>query len=119
MDLALRSRIPIIGINDSGGARIQEGVVSLAGYAEIFWRNVEASGLVPQLSLILGPCTGGAGYSPAITDFTVMVHEVGYMFITGAQVSRVTTGEDVTIDSLGGAEVRNVQSGVAHFLAES
>jgi propionyl-CoA carboxylase beta chain len=119
MDLAVRNRIPIIGINDSGGARIQEGVVSLAGYTEIFWRNVEASGLVPQLSLILGPCTGGAVYSPAITDFTFMVHEVGYMFITGPEVIRVTTGEDVTFDSLGGAEVHNVKSGVAHFLAES
>src|ERR1700716_3414561 len=119
MDLALQNKIPIIGINDSGGARIQEGVVSLAGYAEIFWRNVEASGLVPQLSLILGPSTGGAVYSPAITDFTFMVHEVGYMFITGPEVVRVTTGEDVTFDSLGGAEVHNVKSGVAHFLAES
>ena len=119
MDLALRNRIPIIGINDSGGARIQEGVVSLAGYAEIFWRNTQASGLVPQLSLILGPCTGGAVYSPAITDFTFMVHEVGYMFITGPEVIRVTTGEDVTFDSLGGAEVHNVKSGVAHFLAPS
>src|SRR6202162_595782 len=119
MDLALRNRIPIIGINDAGGARIQEGVVSLAGYTEIFWRNVEASGLVPQLSLILGPSTGGAVYSPAITDFTFMVHEVGYMFITGPEVVRVTTGEDVTFDSLGGAEVHNVKSGVAHFLAES
>jgi propionyl-CoA carboxylase beta chain len=119
MDLAVSNRIPIIGINDSGGARIQEGVVSLAGYAEIFWRNVEASGVVPQLSLILGPCTGGAVYSPAITDFTFMVHGVGYMFITGPEVIRVTTGEDVTFDSLGGAEVHNVKSGVAHFLAES
>src|SRR3979411_197790 len=119
MDLAMRNGIPIIGINDSGGARIQEGVVSLAGYAEIFWRNVEASGVIPQLSLILGPCTGGAVYSPAITDFTFMVHEVGYMFITGPEVIRVTTGEEVTFDSLGGAEVHNVKSGVAHFLAES
>ncbi|HEX2682129.1 MAG TPA: acyl-CoA carboxylase subunit beta, partial [Candidatus Dormibacteraeota bacterium] len=118
-ELALRNRVPIIGINDSGGARIQEGVVSLAGYAEIFWRNVEASGVVPQLSLILGPCTGGAVYSPAITDFTFMVHGVGYMFITGPEVIRVTTGEQVTFDSLGGAEVHNVRSGVAHFLAES
>jgi acetyl-CoA carboxylase carboxyltransferase component len=119
MDLALRNRIPIIGINDSGGARIQEGVVSLAGYAEIFWRNVESSGVIPQLSLILGPCTGGAVYSPAITDFTFMVHGVGYMFITGPEVIRVTTGEDVTFDSLGGAEVHNTTSGVAHFLAET
>ena len=94
-------------------------MVSLAGYAEIFWRNVEASGVVPQLSLILGPCTGGAVYSPAITDFTFMVHGVGYMFITGPEVIRVTTGENVTFDSLGGAEVHNVKSGVAHFLAQS
>src|SRR5690348_16374340 len=119
MDLALRNRVPIIGINDSGGARIQEGVVSLAGYAEIFWRNVESSGLIPQLSLVLGPCTGGAVYSPAMTDFTFMVHGVGYMFITGPEVIKVTTGEEVTFDSLGGAEVHNVKSGVAHFLAES
>ncbi len=119
MDLALANRVPIIGINDSGGARIQEGVVSLAGYAEIFWRNVEASGVIPQLSLVLGPCTGGAVYSPAITDFTFMVHGTGYMFITGPEVIRVTTGEDVTFDSLGGAEVHNTRSGVAHFLAET
>jgi acetyl-CoA carboxylase carboxyltransferase component len=119
MDLALQNKIPIIGINDSGGARIQEGVVSLAGYAEIFWRNVESSGVIPQLSLILGPCTGGAVYSPAITDFTFMVHDIGYMFITGPDVIRVTTGENVTFDSLGGAEVHNVKSGVAHFLADT
>jgi len=119
MDLAYRDRIPVIGINDSGGARIQEGVVSLAGYAEIFWRNVESSGVIPQLSLVLGPCTGGAVYSPAMTDFTFMVHGVGYMFITGPEVIKVTTGEAVTFDSLGGAEVHNVKSGVAHFLAES
>src|SRR5438552_7723118 len=119
MDLALKNRIPIIGINDSGGARIQEGVVSLAGYAEIFWRNVESSGVVPHLSLILGPCTGGAVYSPAMTDFTFMVHGVGYMFITGPEVIRVTTGESVTFDSLGGAEVHNTKSGVAHFLAQT
>ncbi len=119
MDLAYRNRIPIIGINDSGGARIQEGVVSLAGYAEIFWRNVESSGVIPQLSLILGPCTGGAVYSPAMTDFTFMVHEMSYMFITGPEVIRVTTGEEVTFDSLGGAEVHNTKSGVAHFLAQT
>src|SRR5437764_590002 len=119
MDLAYRDRIPVIGINDSGGARIQEGVVSLAGYAEIFWRNVESSGVIPQLSLVLGPCTGGAVYSPAMTDFTFMVHGVGYMFITGPEVIKVTTGEAVTFDSLGGAEVHNVKSGVGHFLAES
>src|SRR6476620_2430900 len=119
MDMAVRVGCPVVGINDSGGARIQEGVVSLAGYAEIFWRNVESSGLIPQLSLILGPCTGGAVYSPAMTDFTFMVHGVGYMFITGPEVIRVTTGEEVTFDSLGGAEVHNVKSGVAHFLAET
>ena len=119
MDLAYQNRIPVIGINDSGGARIQEGVVSLAGYAEIFWRNVESSGVIPQLSLVLGPCTGGAVYSPAMTDFTFMVHGVGYMFITGPEVIKVTTGEEVTFDSLGGAEVHNVKSGVAHFLAET
>src|SRR5438046_2507034 len=119
MDLAYQNRVPIIGINDSGGARIQEGVVSLAGYAEIFWRNVESSGVIPQLSLILGPCTGGAVYSPAMTDFTFMVHGVGYMFITGPEVIKVTTGEEVTFDSLGGAEVHNAKSGVAHFLAQT
>src|SRR6266487_3173498 len=119
MDLAYRNRVPIIGINDSGGARIQEGVVSLAGYAEIFWRNVESSGVVPQLSLILGPCTGGAVYSPAMTDFTFMVSGIAYMFITGPEVIRVTTGEAVTFDSLGGAEVHNTRSGVAHFLAQT
>ena len=119
MDVALRNRVPIIGVNESGGARIQEGVVSLGGYAEIFWRNVEASGVVPQLSLILGPCTGGAVYSPAMTDFTFMVHGVGYMFITGPEVIKVTTGEEVTFDGLGGAEVHNATSGVAHFLAQT
>jgi acetyl-CoA carboxylase carboxyltransferase component len=119
MDVAYESRVPIIGINDSGGARIQEGVVSLAGYAEIFWRNVQSSGVVPQLSLVLGPCTGGAVYSPAMTDFIFMVHGIGYMFITGPEVIRVTTGEEVTFDELGGAEVHNVRSGVAHFLAQT
>ncbi|HLH67634.1 MAG TPA: acyl-CoA carboxylase subunit beta [Candidatus Dormibacteraeota bacterium] len=119
MDLAYESRVPIIGINDSGGARIQEGVVSLAGYAEIFWRNVQSSGVVPQLSLVLGPCTGGAVYSPAMTDFIFMVHGIGYMFITGPEVIRVTTGEEVTFEELGGAEVHNVKSGVAHFLAQT
>jgi propionyl-CoA carboxylase beta chain len=119
MDIALRCGIPIIGINDSGGARIQEGVASLAGYGNIFHRNVEASGVIPQISMILGPCTGGAVYSPAITDFIFMVHGVGYMFITGPDVIRVTTGERVTFDELGGAEVHNVKTGVAHFLAQS
>jgi propionyl-CoA carboxylase beta chain len=119
MDLAVRAGRPCIGINDSGGARIQEGVVSLAGYADIFYRNVLSSGVVPQLSVIVGPCTGGAVYSPAITDFTVMVEHLGYMFITGPEVIRVTTGEKVTFDQLGGAEVHNVRSGVAHFLADT
>ncbi len=119
MDLAVKIGAPCIGINDSGGARIQEGVVSLAGYAEIFYRNVQSSGVVPQLSVIAGPCTGGAVYSPAITDFIVMVRQQGYMFITGPEVVRVTTGEEVTFDQLGGAEVHNVKSGVAHLLAET
>ena len=118
MDLAMRAGRPCIGINDSGGARIQEGVVSLAGYANIFYRNVQASGVIPQISLIVGPCTGGAVYSPAITDFVVMARGVSYMFITGPEVIRVTTGERVSFDGLGGAEVHNIKSGVAHFLAE-
>ena len=119
MDLALRTGCPCIGINDSGGARIQEGVVSLAGYAEIFYRNVEASGVIPQLSLIVGPCTGGAVYSPAMTDFIFMVRKVGYMFITGPDVIKVTTGERVTFEDLGGADVHNQRSGVAHFSADT
>src|SRR5207302_5463014 len=118
-ELALRNRIPIVGINDSGGARIQEGVVALAGYSDIFFRNVRSSGVIPQLSVIAGPCTGGAVYSPAITDFIFIVANSGYMFITGPEVVRVTTGEDVTFDELGGAEVHNVKSGVAHFLADT
>ena len=119
MDLALRTGCPCVGINDSGGARIQEGVVSLAGYAEIFYRNVEASGVVPQLSLIVGPCTGGAVYSPAMTDFIFMVRKVGYMFITGPDVIKVTTGEEVTFEELGGSDVHNQRSGVAHFIADT
>ncbi|HEV3125317.1 MAG TPA: acyl-CoA carboxylase subunit beta [Candidatus Dormibacteraeota bacterium] len=119
MDLAMRTGSPCIGINDSGGARIQEGVVSLAGYAEIFYRNVESSGVIPQLSLIVGPCTGGAVYSPAMTDFILMVRKVGYMFITGPDVIKVTTGEQVTFEDLGGSEVHNARSGVAHFIADS
>jgi acetyl-CoA carboxylase carboxyltransferase component len=118
-EMALRNRIPILGINDSGGARIQEGVVALAGYSDIFLRNVRSSGVVPQLSVIAGPCTGGAVYSPAITDFIFIVNQSGYMFITGPEVIKVTTGEDVTFDQLGGGEVHNSRSGVAHFLAES
>ncbi len=118
MDLAVRTGRPCVGINDSGGARIQEGVVSLAGYADIFYRNVQSSGVVPQISVIVGPCTGGAVYSPAITDFIFMVERIGYMFITGPEVIRVTTGEKVGFDELGGADVHNVKSGVAHFLAQ-
>src|SRR5207302_2065065 len=118
MDLAVRAGRPCVGINDSGGARIQEGVVSLAGYADIFLRNVQSSGVVPQISVIAGPCTGGAVYSPAITDFVFMVEHLGYMFITGPEVVRVTTGEQVGFDELGGAEVHNIRSGVAHFLSD-
>jgi acetyl-CoA carboxylase carboxyltransferase component len=119
MDLATRTGAPCIGINDSGGARIQEGVVSLAGYAEIFYRNVWSSGVIPQLSLIVGPCTGGAVYSPAMTDFIFMVRKVGYMFITGPDVIKVTTGEEVTQEELGGSDVHNQRSGVAHFIADA
>jgi propionyl-CoA carboxylase beta chain len=115
-EMALRNRIPVVGINDSGGARIQEGVVALAGYADIFFRNVQASGVIPQLSVIAGPCTGGAVYSPAITDFIFIIDQIGYMFITGPEVVRVTTGEDVSFDELGGGTVHNNKSGVAHFL---
>jgi propionyl-CoA carboxylase beta chain len=119
IDLAVRAGRPCVGINDSGGARIQEGVVSLAGYADIFLRNVQSSGVVPQISVVAGPCTGGAVYSPAITDFVFMVEHLGYMFITGPEVVRVTTGEQVGFEELGGAEVHNLKSGVAHFLDES
>ena len=119
MDLAVRNGAPVIGLNDSGGARIQEGVVSLGGYAEIFLRNTLASGVVPQISAILGPCAGGAVYSPAITDFTVMVRGTSYMFVTGPQVVKAVTHEDVTFEDLGGAEVHASRSGVAHFIAES
>ena len=103
IDLALKYGCPVIGINDSGGARIQEGVVSLAGYAEIFWRNVQASGVVPQLSLVMGPCAGGAVYSPAITDFVLMTEGSSYMFITGPDVVKTVTGEEVSFEELGGA----------------
>ena len=117
MDLALKTGAPIIGINDSGGARIQEGVVSLAMYGEIFYRNVQASGVIPQISLILGPCAGGAVYSPAITDFIVMVEGTSHMFITGPDVIKTVTGEDVGFEELGGAHSHQVKSGVAHFAA--
>jgi propionyl-CoA carboxylase beta chain len=117
MDLAVKYGCPVIGINDSGGARIQEGVVSLAGYAEIFWRNVQASGVVPQISLVMGPCAGGAVYSPAMTDFVFMVEESSYMFITGPDVVKTVTGEEVTFEELGGAATHASKSGVAQFTA--
>jgi len=119
MDLATRVGAPIIGLNDSGGARIQEGVESLAGYADIFLRNTLASGVVPQISLILGPCAGGAVYSPAITDFIVMTKDTSYMFITGPEVIKTVTHEEVTKEDLGGALAHNQKSGVAHFAAEN
>jgi acetyl-CoA carboxylase carboxyltransferase component len=117
MDLALEIGCPIIGINDSAGARIQEGVEGLAGYGEVFWRNVQASGVVPQLSIVAGPCAGGAVYSPAMTDFVFMVEHISQMFITGPDVIRTVTGEDVTHEALGGALTHNSMSGVAHFLS--
>jgi acetyl-CoA carboxylase carboxyltransferase component len=117
MDLAVRTGAPMIGINDSGGARIQEGVVSLGGYAEIFWRNVQASGVIPQISLIAGPCAGGAVYSPAITDFTIMVDGISQMFITGPEIIKTVTGEDVTFEQLGGATTHATRSGVASLTA--
>jgi propionyl-CoA carboxylase beta chain len=119
MDLAMKVGAPVIGLNDSGGARIQEGVASLAGYAEIFSRNTLASGVIPQISAIMGPCAGGAVYSPAITDFIVMVRETSHMFITGPDVIRTVTHEEVTKEALGGAVTHNETSGVAHFLAEN
>ena len=117
MDLALKTGAPVIGLNDSGGARIQEGVASLAGYADIFLRNTLASGVIPQISAIMGPCAGGAVYSPALTDFIFMVERTSHMFITGPDVIRTVTHEDVTKETLGGAETHNSISGVAHFLA--
>jgi acetyl-CoA carboxylase carboxyltransferase component len=117
MDLAVRTGSPMIGINDSGGARIQEGVVSLGGYAEIFWRNVQASGVIPQLSLIAGPCAGGAVYSPAITDFILMTEHISQMFITGPEIIKTVTGEDVSFEELGGAMAHATKSGVAHVVA--
>jgi acetyl-CoA carboxylase carboxyltransferase component len=117
MDLALDTGCPVVGINDSGGARIQEGVLSLAGYADIFHRNVLASGVIPQISVVMGPCAGGAVYSPAITDFIFMVEETSHMFITGPDVIRSVTGEEVSFEDLGGAGTHNTKSGVAHFAA--
>ena len=118
MDLAMKMGAPVIGLNDSGGARIQEGINALAGYAEIFQRNILASGVVPQISAILGPCAGGAVYSPALTDFTIMAKGISYMFLTGPKVVKTVTGEDVTQEDLGGASVHSSRSGVAHFAAE-
>ncbi|RLC78880.1 MAG: methylmalonyl-CoA carboxyltransferase [Chloroflexi bacterium] len=119
MDLAMKNGAPVIGLNDSGGARIQEGVVSLAAYAYVFLRNVMASGVVPQISAILGPCAGGAVYSPAMTDFTLMVKETSFMHITGPEVVKTVTREEVTSEELGGAMTHNTKSGVAHFAAEN
>ena len=119
MDLAMKVGAPIIGLNDSGGARIQEGVVSLGGYSDIFLRNTLASGVVPQISCIMGPCAGGAVYSPAITDFNIMVKDTSYMFITGPDVIKTVTHQEVTKETLGGALTHNTTSGVAHFAAES
>jgi propionyl-CoA carboxylase beta chain len=118
MELAVRIGCPLIGLNDSGGARIQEGVVSLGGYGDVFWHNVQASGVVPQISLVMGPCAGGAVYSPAITDFIFMVKETSHMFITGPDVIRTVTGEEVDFETLGGAVSHASKSGVAHFAAE-
>jgi propionyl-CoA carboxylase beta chain len=117
MDLALKTGVPVIGLNDSGGARIQEGVVSLAGYADIFLRNTLASGVIPQISAVMGPCAGGAVYSPALTDFIFMVDKTSHMFVTGPDVIKTVTHEDVSKEKLGGAVTHNTQSGVAHFLA--
>src|SRR5215212_4441512 len=119
MDMAMKAGAPVIGLNDSGGARIQEGVDSLGGYADIFLRNTLASGVIPQISVILGPCAGGAVYSPAITDFILMVKDTSYMFVTGPNVVKTVTHEDVTFETLGGAMVHNTTSGVAHFALNS
>ncbi|MFL6169634.1 MAG: acyl-CoA carboxylase subunit beta, partial [Ornithinibacter sp.] len=116
MDFAMKVGCPVVGLNDSGGARIQEGVVSLGLYGEIFRRNVHASGVIPQISLVMGPCAGGAVYSPAVTDFTVMVDQTSHMFITGPDVIKTVTGEDVGFEELGGARTHNTKSGVAHYM---
>ena len=117
MDLALQGGLPVIGLNDSVGARIQEGVFSLAGYAELFWRNTQASGVVPQISVMLGPCAGGSVYSPGLTDFVIMTRQLSHMFITGPDVIRTVTGEEVDFETLGGADIHAQRSGVAHFAA--
>ncbi|MCB9295073.1 MAG: acyl-CoA carboxylase subunit beta [Lewinellaceae bacterium] len=119
MDQAMKMGAPLIGLNDSGGARIQEGVNSLAGYAEIFYRNIQASGVIPQISAIFGPCAGGAVYSPALTDLIIMSEQTSYMFVTGPKVTKTVTGEDITIENLGGADIHTKKSGVAHFKAEN
>ena len=119
MDKAMTVGAPIIGLNDSGGARIQEGVNSLAGYAEIFERNILASGVIPQISAIFGPCAGGAVYSPALTDFILMTDQSSYMFVTGPKVVKTVTGEDISTEDLGGAEVHSTKSGVSHFMVEN
>lgn len=119
MDLSMKNGCPIIGLNDSGGARIQEGVASLAGYGDIFHANVQASGVVPQISVIMGPCAGGAVYSPAVTDFIIMVDKTSYLFITGPAVVKSVTGEDISFDDLGGANTHARKSGIAHFVASS
>src|SRR5438093_11998087 len=118
MDLALRNGAPVVGLNDSGGARIQEGVLSLGAYADVFLRNTLASGVVPQISAVMGPCAGGAVYSPAITDFTFMVEGTSHMFVTGPEVIRAVTSEEVSFEELGGAMTHNRKSGVAHFAAK-
>ncbi|MFM7309817.1 MAG: acyl-CoA carboxylase subunit beta, partial [Flavobacteriales bacterium] len=119
MDLAMQNGAPVIGLNDSGGARIQEGVVSLGAYADIFYRNVKASGVIPQISAIMGPCAGGAVYSPALTDFIMMVENTSYMFVTGPNVVKTVTHETVTSEELGGAMTHATKSGVTHFTAEN
>ena len=119
LDMALKTGAPVIGLNDSGGARIQEGVASLGSYAEIFFRNVRASGVIPQISVIMGPCAGGAVYSPAITDFVVMVDQTAHMFITGPEVIKTVTNEEVSFEDLGGASTHATRSGVTHFTADN
>lgn len=118
MDMAMKMGAPVIGLNDSGGARIQEGVTALAGYAEIFERNILASGVIPQISAIFGPCAGGAVYSPALTDFIMMTEEKSYMFVTGPKVVKTVTGEDISVEDLGGAKMHASKSGVSHFMLE-
>ena len=117
LDLAVGSGVPFVALNDSVGARIQEGVWSLAGYSELFWRNTQASGVIPQISVMLGPCAGGSVYSPGLTDFVIMTERISHMFITGPEVIKTVTGEEVDFDTLGGAQTHASRSGVAHFVA--